>query len=58
MNVLDTDWSTVTGEIELSTKLCCGLTGTRTLSAWDLQAKEIWNDESNSLALLPGADDI
>ena len=58
MNVLDIEWSTVTGDIELSVKLCCGLTGTCTLSVWDLLTKEIWNEKSNSLALLQGADDI
>lgn len=58
MSVLDPEWTNDEGDVELSARLCCGLTGTCTIGVWDLETKEIWNNESNMLSLLPGAEDI
>ena len=54
MAILDPAWSTVTAEIELSTRLCCGLTDLCFVSAWDLETLEIFNVENNTLSLAPG----
>lgn len=54
MSILDPSWSTVTAEIELSTRLCCGLTELCYVSAWDLEMLEIWNVQNNTLSLAPG----
>ena len=56
MSVADPEWSDVEGEVELSARLCCGLTGICTLGTWDLKTVEIWNLESNTLSLI--GDDI
>ena len=56
MSVVYPEWSNVKGEVELSVRLCCGITGTCSLGAWDLKTMEIWNLESNSLSLV--GDDI
>ena len=54
MAILDPAWSTVTAEIELSTRLCCGLTDLCFVSAWDLETLEIYNVQNNTLSLAPG----
>ena len=56
MSVADPEWSKVQGEIELSARLCCSLTGICTLGAWDLKTMEIWNLESNPLSLIGNVD--
>ena len=58
MSVLAPTWTNEEGDVELSARLCCTLTGTCDLGVWDLKTKEIWNDQSNMLALLPGGEDI
>ena len=56
MSVADPEWSNVQGEIELSARLCCSLTGICTLGAWDLKTMEILNVESNNLSLIGNVD--
>ena len=56
MAILDPAWSTVTAEIELSTRLCCGPTELCYVSVWDLQMLEIWNVQNNTLS--PVSDEV
>ena len=56
MSVADPEWSEVEGEVELSARLCCGLTGICTFGKWDLKTMEIWNLESNPLSLIGNVD--
>ena len=56
MSVADPEWSDMEGEIELSARLCCGLTGICTIGFWDLKTLEIWNLESNNLSLIGNVD--
>ena len=58
MAILDPAWSTVTAEIELSARLCCGLDIYCYLSTWDIEGMEIWNVRSVPLLLAPGAADV
>ena len=59
MSVLAPTWTNEEGDVELSARLCCSIgLPYCDLGVWDLENKEIWNDVSNMLALLPGGEDI
>ena len=58
MDIADPTWSNVTGDVELSVRLCCGIEGNCGFSVWDLESLEIWNLQGNTLSLSPGAEDV